>query len=163
MNGGDRLAARRLWRRTAAVGLAIVVAALSIAVATLWDARELDSTIGEVVGTRDVDTESGPRPELLVAYQTAGGETMMFAEAVGSLAPEVGDRVTVWYSEGDAPRALIARQRFAWPVMLLPVGLVLAAFGLWLQRRARPAATAELDVKPGDVKLDVDINDLRDP
>lgn len=160
MNQADGLAARRLWRRTAAVGMALTIAALSIAVATFWDARALDSTIGEVVGTREVDTETGPRPELLIAYQTAGGETMMFAEAIGTLAPEVGDRVTVWYRDGDAPRALIARQRFQWPAMLLPVGLVLAAFGLWLQRRARRAAAADLDVKPGDVKLDVDIKNL---
>ena len=47
MNEGDRLAARSLWRRTAAVGVALVIAALAIAAATLWDARSLDSAVGE--------------------------------------------------------------------------------------------------------------------
>lgn len=127
------------------VGVAMVVAAVFLAVSTLWDARELDSTIGEVLGTREVDTRSGPRPELLVGYQTAAGETMMFAEEIGSLAPEIGDRVTVWYSAGTTPRAVIARQRFFWPVLLFPVGFALSALGLWRLRKERTADEPDID------------------
>ena len=145
MNREDRGELRRLWGATTAIGAALVLAALYLSAAAFWEARDLDSTVGEVLGTRDVDTPSGPRPELLVAYETAGGETMMFAEPIGSLAPEVGDRVMVWYRAGDAPRALVARQRFAWPVLLAPVGLVLSAFGLWRLRRARRDAASDLD------------------
>ena len=136
MNPEDGGELRRLWGATATIGAALLVAALFLTVSVFWEARDLDSTIGEVLGTRDVETTSGPRPELLVAYQTAGGETMMFAEPIGSLAPEVGDQVLVWYNAGDTPRALVARQRFGWPALLAPVGLVLAAFGLWRLRRA---------------------------
>lgn len=151
MNREDRGELRTLWRATAAIGMALVLAALYLTVSAFWEARGLESTLGEVLGTRDVDTPSGPRPELLVAYETAGGDTMMFAEPVGSLAPEVGDRVLVWYRAGDAPRALVARQRFAWPALLAPVGLMLAAFGLWRLRRARRRA---------DVGLDLDLDDV---
>lgn len=145
MNREDRVELRTLWAATAAIGVALVLAAIALAVSVFWEARGLDSTIGEVLGTRDVETESGTRPELLVAYETAGGETMMFAETIGSLAPEVGDRVLVWYSAGDTPRALVARQRFGWPALLLPVGLVLSAFGLWRLRRARRRVEAGLE------------------
>ena len=137
MNREDRVELRTLWAATAAIGVALVLAAIALAVTVFWEARGLDSTVGEVLGTRDVETEAGTRPELLVAYETADGETMMFAEAIGALAPEVGDRVLVWYSAGDTPRALVARQRFGWPALSLPVGLVLSAFGLWRLRRAR--------------------------
>ena len=130
----------------AAAGVAMLVAAAFLTVSTFWDARGLDSTVGEVVGTREVDTRSGPRPDLLVGYQTSAGDTMMFAEEIGSLAPEVGDWVTVWYSDGASPRAMIARQRFFWPVLLLPLGLVLSAFGLWRLRRERAATSAQEDI-----------------
>lgn len=150
MEKDDRRELGKLYGSAMAVGVAMVVAAMFLSVATLREARDLDSTVGEVLGTRNVDTESGPRPELLVGYRTAGGDTMMFAEAIGSLAPAVGDRVTVWYSDGSPPRALIARQRFAWPALLLPVGLVLSAFGLWRMRRARRAAT-EIDLELEDL------------
>ncbi len=137
MTGEDRSELRTLWGATAAIGAAMVLATLYLVVAAFWDARDLDSTIGEVLGTRDVDAASGPRPELLVAYETAGGDTMMFAEPIGYLAPEVGDRVLVWYSDAATPRALVARQRFAWPALLAPAGLVLSAFGVWRLRLAR--------------------------
>ncbi len=145
MNQEDRSELRTLWAATAAIGVALVLAAIALAVNVFWEARDLDSTIGEVLGTRDVETDAGPRPELLVAYETAGGETMMFAEAIGSLAPEVGDRVLVWYRAGDAPRAIVARQRFGWPALLLPLGLVLSAFGLWRLRRVRRGADTDLE------------------
>ena len=137
MDSEDRSELKTLWAATTAIGAALLLAALYLTVTVFWEARDLDGTIGEVLGTRDVDTAQGKRAELLVAYQTAEGDTMMFAEPIGRLAPEVGDQVLVWYQAGDAPRALIARQRFAWPLLLLPVGLVLLAFGLWRRRRAR--------------------------
>lgn len=151
MNREDRVELRRLWAAIAAIGVALVLAAIALVVTVFWEARDLDSTIGEVLGTRDVETDTGKRPELLVAFETSGGETMMFAEAIGSLAPEVGDRVLVWYRAGDAPRAIVARQRFGWPALLLPVGLVLAVFGLWRLRRARRSA---------DTGLESDLEDL---
>ena len=141
----DRDQLRTLWGATAAIGAALILAAAYLTISVFWEARDLAGTVGEVLGTRDVDTDSGPRAELLVAYETADGDTMMFAEPIGSLAPEVGDRVLVWYRAGDAPRALVARQRFAWPVLLAPVGLVLAAFGLWRLRRAGRSAADRIE------------------
>ena len=146
MDREDRSELKTIWAATTAIGAALLLAALYLTVAVFWDARDLDGTIGEVLGTRDVDTARGTRAELLVAYETADGDTMMFAEPIGRLAPEVGDRVLVWYQAGDAPRAVIARQRFAWPLLLLPVGLVLLAFGLWRMRRARRRVDIEFSL-----------------
>lgn len=151
MERDDRRETGKLWAGTATAGVGLVIAALYLAAATLLEARGLDSTLGEVVGAREVETETGRRPELLVGYRTAGGDTMMFAEATGLFAPAVGDRVTVWYTEAPAPRALIARQRLAWPSLLLPAGLVLSSFGLWCLRRARRSAAAELGCELEDL------------
>lgn len=148
MDADDRRETKTLWGGTATVGLAMVVAAAALVGNTLWEARALDSAAGEVVGERDVDTPTGSRPELLVAFRTAGGDSLLFAEATGMLAPEVGDSVTVWYSDGNPPRAVIARQRFVWPALLLPVGLVLSAFGLWRLRRSSGPADEEFDFDP---------------
>lgn len=151
MDQDDRRETRTLWGGTTTVGAALVVAAVFLGSSTLWEARGFDSAVGEVLGTRAVDTPSGPRPELLVGYQTAGGDTIMFAEAVGPLAPAVGDQVTVWYRVGNAPKAMVARQRFVWPVLLLPVGLLLSAFGIWRLRRARTVAAMDFDIELEDV------------
>ena len=151
MDQDDRREAGTLWRGTTAVGVALVIAALCLAIATLWEARHLDSTIGEVLGAREVDAATGTRPELLVGYRTAGGDTMMFAEAIGALAPEIGDTVTVWYSDGNPPKAMIARQRFVWPALLLPVGLVVSGFGLWLMRRLRRSAATDWESELEDI------------
>lgn len=139
MDRDDRRELGKLHGGAAAIGLALMLAALYLALSAFLEARDFESAMGEVVGTREVVTGSAPRQELLVTFQTGGGDTLMFAEAAGVFAPETGDAVTVWYRDGDPPRALVARQKFVWPALLSMIGLVLSIFGIWRRRRRRPS------------------------
>ena len=115
MDEDDRWELGKLYGTTAVIGLAAMIAAVYLAIGSFQDAKGFKSTRGEVLGVREAGTRTHPREELLVAFATDNGETLMFAEAAGLLPPATGDTVKVWYAPAGTPKALIVRQQFLTP------------------------------------------------
>jgi len=110
------------------VGAPFLLIGLSEVYKTVQTERSSISTRGTVVDNMTVAFASGASYAPVVDFRTLEGETVRFADGVGSIPPdyEVGAEVKVLYDPDDVHSARVASWKRLWlaPTLITCVGLV---------------------------------------
>lgn len=131
----------RRWKRTegrilVAFGLLFLLVGLVLLAREIAFQREAISGSGSVVELRVTEGVDGPNTSPIVEFKTLEGTPIRFQGASTSPAPMLGEAVPIIYRPDDPQHARINTivQRWLFPCVFSPLGLLLLLPGIYLAR-----------------------------